>query len=286
MVAQAISSGQQVKVFLGAGGLGRFSPGLERIVERAARSRGVELLNADIDNVVGMKRVEAVMSAGMVYPCDGVVMLPRSAPLLPRVDCLVGDHGGALVDRSMRTTSGGVYAAGDCAELRLGSSSIQSRLHSSSELMGEVAGVNAAGGAARAEATGTMALEVFGIEVCTAGIGVEEGTSAGLDVERADSGETGTDGMAGGTYASLVYDRSTLKVHGVQVAGPGAIALSEYVSLVVSCGSTLESLAYHESPYLPNINKDKPPIGLTAGKILRQIQERGIEAQGTHLRHR
>ena len=85
---------------------------------------------------------------------------------------------------------------------------------------------------------------------------------------------------------SIVYDRSTLRVHGIQVAGNGAISLSEYASLAVSSGATLEALAYQESPYLPHFNRDASPIALTAGRVLAQVQERRIEAQGTHLRRR
>jgi pyruvate/2-oxoglutarate dehydrogenase complex dihydrolipoamide dehydrogenase (E3) component len=243
-------------------------------------------LNADIDAIVGTRRVEAVISAGMVYPCDGVVVLPRSSPLLPEVDCLLGDHGGVLVDRSMRTSSKDIFAAGDCAELRLGSASLPSRLHSSSRVMGEVAGLNAAGGTARADLAGSMALDVFGVQVCAAGIDVEEGVRAGLDVARADSEDEGGRGdgvLAADIYASVVYDRSTRRVHGIQVAGPGALSLSEYASLAVSSGAGLEALAYHESPYLPNFNEDKSPIALTASKVLARVQERRIEAQGTHL---
>jgi NADPH-dependent 2,4-dienoyl-CoA reductase/sulfur reductase-like enzyme len=289
IVAQVLSGGSKARVFLGARGLRRFSPGVERRVAQAALVHGVELLNTDIDAIVGTRRVEAVISAGMVYPCDGVVVLPRSSPLLPEVDCLLGGHGGVLVDRSMRTSSKDVFAAGDCAELRLGSASLPSKLHSSSRVMGEVAGLNAAGGAARADLACSMAVDVFGLQVCTAGIDVEEGIRAGLDVARADSEDEGMrrrgeDGMLDAdTYASIVYDRSTLRVHGIQVAGPGTLSLSEYASLAVSSGAGLEALAYHDSPYLPNFNKDKSPIALTAGKVLAHVQERRIEAQGTHL---
>jgi NADPH-dependent 2,4-dienoyl-CoA reductase/sulfur reductase-like enzyme len=288
IVAQVLSRGSKARAFLGARGLRRFSPGVERMVAQAASARGVELLNTDIDAIVGTGRVEAVISAGRVYPCDGVVVLPGSSPLLPQVDCLVGDHGGVLVDRSMRASSKDIFAAGDCAELRLGSTSLPSRLHSSSRLMGEVAGLNAAGRAVRANLAGSMALDLFGVEVCTAGINLEEGVRAGLDVARADSEDERRDCLFGGgdVCTSIVYSRSTRRVHGMQAAGPGALSLSEYASLAVSSGAVLEDLAYHESPYLPNINKDISPIALTAGKALAQVQERSIEAQGTHLRHR
>jgi NADPH-dependent 2,4-dienoyl-CoA reductase/sulfur reductase-like enzyme len=282
VVAQAMSRNSNARVFLGPRGLHRFSPGIERMVVQAA-TRRVELFNSDVSAVVGTGRVEAVISEGRVYPCDAVVVLPRSLPNLPEVDCAVGGHGGLLVDSSMRTSSGDIFAAGDCAELRLGSASFPSRLRSSSRVMGEVAGLNAAGVVAKAALARSMAVDIFGVEVMTAGIDLEEGLRAGLDVARVDSEEGAR--CDAGPVASIVYERSNLRVHGIQVAGPGALSLSEYVSLAVSSGVSLQQLAYPESPYLPSFNKDKPPIALTAGKALGQAQRR-IEAQGTHLRYR
>lgn len=286
VVAQILSRSSKVRVFIGPSGLRRFSPGVGGAIARAATASGVELLNADIDVVVGTGHVEAVVSSGKVYPCDGVVMLPRSAPLLPQTDCHMGSHGGLLVDRWMRTSKRNVFAAGDCAELRLGSASLPTRLYSSSRLMGDVAGVNAAGGAVQARLAGSLALRLFGVEICAAGIEAEEGIRAGLDTVRVDS-EHDMDDLPGldRVYTSLVYDRSTRRVNGIQVAGEGTLALSDYVSLAVALGLSLEELAYHESPYLPNFNRDVCPIALTAGKALVNPEPGTFEAPSTHLRH-
>jgi NADPH-dependent 2,4-dienoyl-CoA reductase/sulfur reductase-like enzyme len=288
IVAQALSRRAKVKVFIGARGLRRFSTGIERKVMLAAAAHHVELLNTEIDAIVGTRHVEAVVSAGTVHPSDGAVILPKSRPLLPDVDCVMGDHGGVLVDRSMRTSSKSVFAAGDCVELKLGSVSLPSKLHSCSRVMGEVAGLNAAGGKVKANLAGSMVLDLFGVEVCTVGIDIEEGKRAGFDVARVETEDKREDGLFGGegVCTAIVYDRATGRVRGIQVAGPGALSLSEYASLAVASGMSLEDLAYQESPYLPNFNKDKSPIALTACRALSQVQGRTIEAQGTHLRHR
>jgi len=288
MVAQSIPRRSKVRVFLGTRGLHRFSPGIAQRVAQAATAEGFELVAADIGAIVGTGRVEAVISDGNVYPCDAVVMVPRSSPLLPPIDCELGGRGGALVDRSMRTSSRDVYAAGDCAELRLGSASLPFGLHSSSRVMGEVAGLNASGASLRTRLTASMALDLFGVEVCSAGIGVEEGAYAGLDLAQVDL-ETEVQGVAsagGRFWTTIVYDGLTQRVRGMQVAGKGALSLSEFVSLAVSLGVGLDDLAYLDSPYLPSLNRDRSPIALTAGKALAHVQERRIDAQGTDLRHR
>jgi NADPH-dependent 2,4-dienoyl-CoA reductase/sulfur reductase-like enzyme len=288
VIAQALHSSRKVKVFLGPRSLRRFSPGVGGMVSRAASARGVELIDADVDVVVGTERAEAVLSAGVVHPCDGVVILPKSSPSLPPTGCATGAHGGVLVDRWMRTSSRDVFAAGDCTETRMGSASLPSRLHSSARVMGEVAGSNAAGAAIRANLARSMSLRLFGVEVCAAGVDTEEAARAGLDAVRVDSECAAVEGAPSGASVcvSVVYDRTTRKVHGIQAAGQGALSLSEFCSLAVASEMSLEQLAYHESPYLPNFNTGKSPIALTAGRALSPVQERTVEAQGTHLRYR
>jgi NADPH-dependent 2,4-dienoyl-CoA reductase/sulfur reductase-like enzyme len=266
IVAEAIASSsccRAVSVFIGEAPLPRFSRRVLGMISSAASSRGVELLEGRVDAVVGVKRAEAVISAGMVHPCDGVVILPRSSPSLPSLDCLRGDHGGAIVDDSMRTSCRRVYAAGDCAEPRFGSASLPSRLHSSSLVMGEVAGINAAGGTARASLSRCIALELFGVELCTTGIDTDGARKMGLDAVEFESGAEG-----GPIGTSLVYDRTTHRLYGIQVAGPGALSLSDYASYAISSGGRLDDLAYNESPHLPLFNRDRSPISLTAGRAL------------------
>jgi NADPH-dependent 2,4-dienoyl-CoA reductase/sulfur reductase-like enzyme len=263
ILAQALSRVARVSVFVGGGTLQWFTQRVLGAVSESASSMGARLLFQPVDAIVGVDRVEAVVSSGEVHPCDGAVILPRSLPCLPSVDCVKGDHGGAVVDDSMRTTSPIVFAAGDCAELRCGLGSFPSRLHSSSLSMGEVAGVNAAGGAARASISRCLALDLFGVEVCVAGLDADGARRAGLDAVEFDAlGENGE------PDTSLVYDKVTLRLYGVQLAGRGALGLSDYISLAVASGTSLGDLAYQESPFLPSFNRDKSPISLTASRAL------------------
>jgi pyruvate/2-oxoglutarate dehydrogenase complex dihydrolipoamide dehydrogenase (E3) component len=174
-----------------------------------------------------------------------------------------GDHGGVVVDESMRTSHKDVYAAGDCAELRCGSGSLPSRLHSSSLAMGEAAGTNAAGGTAIASLSRCIALDLFGVELCVAGIDADGARRLGQDVVEFES-----EGEKEDLTISLAYDRVTHRLFGVQMVGRGALLLSDYVSFAVSSRARLDDLAYHECPYVPHLNRDRSPISLTAGRAL------------------
>jgi NADPH-dependent 2,4-dienoyl-CoA reductase/sulfur reductase-like enzyme len=261
MLAEAISQRSRVSVFLGSAPLSESTRRSMQAVADAAAARGVRLLHDDIDGVVGVGRAEAVLASGGIVPCDGVVLVPRTSPSLPSVECRRGDRGGALVDESMRTSCGRIFASGECAEMRFGSGTLPARLRSSSLVMGEAAGVNACGGNARASVSRCIALDLFGVELCAAGIDAHGARRLGVDAAEFCGGEEHVG-------VSLTYERSTGVLLGVQVAGPGAVYLSEFASLVVSSGLTLEDLAYRESPCTQRFNRDRSPICLTAGRAL------------------
>ncbi len=268
--------GKRALVYCGKEGLERqFSRPVSDAIrhEAAARRRGgsATLVDDSVDSILGVGKAEAVASGGSVRTCDAVVVVPRSVPSVPLVDCQKGRNGGLLVDASMSTSLVGVFAAGDSAEIKFKSGSVPARLYSTSRMGGEVAGTNAAGG--RASATPSWAVEqtYFGLEFCSAGLSEEEASALGLDAatETGESVEVGFGKGGGGreTLVSMVYDESTHQVYGLQVAGWRASSLSSAASLIVSLGLTVEQLVHMESPYSPGSSYEVSPIALTAGKI-------------------
>jgi pyruvate/2-oxoglutarate dehydrogenase complex dihydrolipoamide dehydrogenase (E3) component len=210
-----------------------------------------------------------VVSTGSVRTCDAVVVIPRGIPSIPLVDCQKGRNGGLLVDSSMSTSVPGVFAAGDSAEIKFKSGSVPARLYSTSRMGGDVAGTNAAGGRATATPSWSVEQTYFGLEFCSAGLSEEEASAMGLEA----AAETGTFANRFGgdekreTSVSIVYDRGTHQVYGLQMAGWHASSLSSAASLIVSLGLTVEQLLHIESPYTPGFSYEVSPIALTAGKI-------------------
>jgi len=271
------AKGKRVRVYCGKEGLSRqFPEAVAAAIRREVSARGkdedVMLVDGSVDSILGVQKAEAVSSDGSVQTCDGVVVIPRSVPAVPAVECERGRSGGLVVDSTMSTTLRGVFAAGDSAEVKFKSGSVPARLYSKSLTGGEVAGINAAGGNASAAPSWSAEQTYFGFEFCSAGL--SEGEASAMGLEAATGTGVSRDvrfeghGRVRETLVSLVYDQATHQVYGLQIGGWRASSLSSAASLIVSAGLTVEQLVHLESPYSPGSSFDASPIALTAGKIL------------------
>lgn len=248
-VAEKLRSRSLAVSVLAPGGI---LPGLNgaprRLVLAALSSWGVHVLEAAAEKVAGVDRVEAVVAAGEVVPGDCFVVIPRLVPRLPEVAADLGRSGGILVDERMRSSRGWVYGAGDCAELRVGKSTVSVMFESSARLMGAVAGTNASGGSAASTVVGSFFMELFGVGIASAGLGLAESAGLGLDVEEASVFRKGE------LACSLVYARRTRTILGAQISGRGVARFAESLPLIVSAGVTLDQLAYQETPSSTDIS--------------------------------
>jgi nitrite reductase (NADH) large subunit len=275
------AKGRRIEVYCGKDGLEhQFPRGVAQVI-RSLAARGhkkgsvpVSLIEGSVDSILGVERAEAILSNGAVRVCDSVIILPRSAPSYPMVDCQRGSGGGLLVDTTMSTSSPGLFAAGDCAEIRFKTGSVPARLHSTSKLGGEVAGINASGGRARASPSWAVQQTYFGLECCSAGLGEMEASAMGLDAGIEVGEFPGAHGSGrplregtDKTFVSMVFDRATHEIYGVQVAGWQASTLAGAASLIVAMGLTAEQLAHAEFPYSPGWTHEDSPIALTARRI-------------------
>lgn len=278
-----------IGVYVGAGGLNRFCPPIRSLLKAAASRNGVELVEAEVDAIVGTAGVEAVVSGLRVFPAATVALITRNCPVLPPgLACATGVDGGAIVDGSMRTSLKDVLAAGDCAELRAGSTSLPMRLQSTSLVTGRTAGVVASGGVARARLSFSIPLRVFGTELLISGLDRQSALASGLQVFEKEFDPAGSYPGArhGEAHASVLFERVTNRILGVQAIGPGLASSCDAVSLAISSGLTLEQLEYSEAPFLPWLKERVFPIRLTAGVDRVGSQERVFEAPGPHLRYR
>ncbi len=217
-----------------------FSREVRARLSDALAEAGASVSLVRLARAIGSRRVEAAVLGTSVVPCDAVIWVPGRRPSFPAVAADSGPSGGILVDGQMRTSRLGVYSAGDCAEHRVGRTSLLMTLESTARSTGRTAGINAAGGSLTRPPTGLFRKRLFGLTICSAGLGLDEAKSAGLVAEGASSFDDAT-------LCSVIYEKVQSRILGVQCASRGAGPAPELLSLVASGGVTLEDVASLET---------------------------------------
>lgn len=97
-----------------------FSEAESALVAGAIRAHGVDLrLGAEVERIEGDDRVEAVVTTdGERHPAGFVGVGTGVRPSIEWLGDAVETDRGVLVDAALRTSAEGVWAAGDCAQLR------------------------------------------------------------------------------------------------------------------------------------------------------------------------
>ena len=226
----------------------RLGPRLQELVLGAARQQELAVENRQIQKVVGVDRVEAAIVGGDVLPCDCIIVVPDRAPSLPSVPAETGRSGGVLVDSRMRTSISGLYGAGECIELPAGGLSAPPVTEPAARASGRAAGMNAAGGRILLEPVGVFTGRVFGLELATAGLGLEDARAAGYSAVEVSSGPDD------GRSCSIVFEAGSSRILGIQYAGPDGPPAPELFALAVREGVRLEDFANLEHTGSNNIS--------------------------------
>lgn len=274
-VADALAvSGANVSLLSPSGPFSsQVSPGPRGVLLRAARDRGVRIVDSAPWRVVGVGRVEALITAETVMPCDAFLVVPKLRPSLPPSNLVIGRGGGIAVDQFASTSARGVYAAGDCAEVVVGSGTLPLTSESAAMATGRVAGANAAGARFATRAANSFACEVFGTSICISGLTLALARGCGFDA--LEYSKVWDEALA----CSLVVEAGTLTLLGAQVAGRNARMLADSLSTAVSQRMNLRELAYLESPGSTDISP-------TSGTATEALTELATACAGSGLRPR
>ena len=254
--------------------------GRDMVVEEL-RSHGVSVvLGEKAVAFEGGQRVERVLTdAGRAVEADvvsiGVGVRPE-VELARSAGIELGENGAIVTDEAQRTSAPGVYAAGDCCEVRHVVSGRRTwhPLGQPAVRQGWVAGANAARGglsmAARYEGVaGTNAVKVFGLEVARTGLSIEEALRDGFDAyEAEDESHSRASYYPGGSdlLTRVVYDRSG-RLLGAQMVGREGVAqrINVYAA-ALHAGLRLDDVLRLDLAYAP-------PFAPTVDPILRAAHE-------------
>ncbi len=225
---------------------------------------------------------EVVTADGDVLAADlvivGLGVEPETA-LAQAAGIPIGASGGIVVDRRMRTSVAGVWAAGDCVEShhRISSRPVVLALGTHANKQGRVAGDNITGTySAFAGVIGTAATKVCSLEVGRTGLGSAEAEAAGFAVVAHAVDSTTRASYYPGAAAirvKLIAERGTGRLLGAQiVGGEGSAKRIDALALAIWNGMTAYELFSADLSYAPPFSPVWDPVVIAARKMHDVVQ--------------
>ncbi|HVR33534.1 MAG TPA: FAD-dependent oxidoreductase [Acidimicrobiia bacterium] len=231
-------------------------------VVAAMRERGIDVItDTRVNCIVGTDRVRAVEIASGELPAVAVVLGLGSTPeieLARAAGIPIGPTGAIVVDDTQRTPVDGVWAAGDCAEVRHRLTGRPTNVHlgTVANKTGRVAGINLGGDAATFPGTlGAAITRVCELEVASVGLSESDAVAAGFDAVAGTARGTTIAGYMPQTRPMTiraVAERGTQRLLGAQiVGGPGAGKRIDVFATAIWNDMRADDLEWTDLSYAP-----------------------------------
>jgi NADPH-dependent 2,4-dienoyl-CoA reductase/sulfur reductase-like enzyme len=238
------------------------------------------------EDVVGFEtaggRVSAVATAHGEIPADIVILglgVEPDVSLAEGTGIAIGDAGGVVVDRRMRTTVEGVWSAGDVTEkLHLVSQrSVAIPLGTHANKQGRVAGMNLGGGYATFPGiVGTAVSKICAVEVARTGLTEREATEAGFEHVAATVESTTRAGYYPGASplrVKIVAERRTGRLLGAQIVGEeGAGKRIDVLAVALWSELTVDEIVNVDLSYAPPVSPLWDPVLVAARKAYQAVE--------------
>jgi len=255
---------------------------MAELVAQRLQKEGIRVLYAQqLKEIRGDKNVRSVVIGEKEYPADLVIMAVGVKPevrLAKEAGIELGPTGGIKVDRYLRTSTPGIFAAGDCAETRnlITGEPTLSQLATTAIRMGKVAGGNAVGGKATFDGTfNTIVTSVHEMIIASTGLTTSAAKKAGIDVVSARIRMSNRPHYYPGAepiYVKLLVETKERKIIGGQVIGTEGVAERvNLLTLAIQKGMRADELADIEYCYMPAVCDVIEPLTAAAEVVLRKI---------------
>lgn len=243
----------------------------ETSIRLALNDGAAEIL---LDDAGGAKAV--VTKSGRVIPADLVVLglgVRPNVALAEAAGIKLGPTGAIAVDRRMRTSAPGVWAAGDCVE----SCNILTRrpvniaLGTHANKQGRVAGDNIAGSyAAFHGVLGTAATKICRTEIARTGLSTQEALDAGFEVVGVAVESTTRASYfpkSAAICVKIIAERGTGRMVGGQIVGHEESAKRiDILAMAIWNGMTAEEFFSADLSYAPPFSPVLDPVVIAARK--------------------
>lgn len=238
-----------------------------------------ELLDYGVNLKLGksLKAVEdtrVLLNDGSAINADFVLLSIGVRPTLQlAIDAglELGSRGGLKVSDEMQTSDPSIYAAGDMVEIthNVLNKTVRMPLAGPANRQGRIVAENALGASRKYNgASGSSIVKVFGAVAGSTGMSLRIAKDAGFDADAIvvhKSSHTAYYPGAEKVSLMLIWDRSSEKVLGAQVAGRvGIDKRIDVIATAIAGGLTIRDLEELDLAYAPPFNSPNGPINMAA----------------------
>lgn len=257
-------------------------PEMASYVKKHLLKSGIRVITgASAESVLGQDRVTGVKTSAGMLPCELLIM---AAGIRPNTAFLNDTgiemfKGTILVDGQMKTSLEDVYAAGDCVMVtnRITGSRQWSPMGSSANMEGRtLAQVLAGEQKTYPGVLGTGVVKLPGLNVGRTGLTEKQAEEAGYDVITAlvptdDKAHYYPD--ASFFITKLIADKTTHKLLGAQVFGPGAVdKMIDIAVMGINMGAVLEDFENADFAYAPPFSTAIHPFVQAVYVLINKIE--------------
>lgn len=239
---------------------------IARVVGQELEQKGVTLrLDERVRQIVRDNESDSlhIHTSRRVVTVDIVIL---STGVRPNTDLArdagisLGMSGGISVDRRMRSSDPHIYAGGDCVETRnlISGENTLMALGSLANRQGRIIATNINGGQSHFNGTvGTFCIKVFDLGVSKAGLTYRQAKETGFDpvyavVSQADHAHFYPSSEL--IYISLIADRRSRKILGIEAAGKNGDAVKarvDTIAVLLRHGVDVDEVCSLETAYAP-----------------------------------
>lgn len=226
-------------------------------------------------------RVNRVITVGGAYDADLVIVAVGVRPnvsIAQRAGIEIGVTGGIQTDESQMTNRDGIYAAGDCCQVKnlITRRPMYIPLATIASKTGWVAGENAAGGRAVFKgAIRNIAIRVFEYELARVGLSEAQAREARFPIViesiEAPSRVLGM-GRAATLTVTYIAHKQSRKLLGAELIGKdGAAHRANVLASMLQLGATVDEVATLDLMYAPPFSPLRDPLLIAANQILKRL---------------
>jgi NADPH-dependent 2,4-dienoyl-CoA reductase/sulfur reductase-like enzyme len=255
----------------------------ERVLEELEKNGIHFVTNANVTSlpVANDGKVPHVVTNRGSFEADIIILslgVEPNVALAKTAKVRLGPTGAIATDERQQTNVDGIYAAGDCCEVRniVTGMPMYIPLATLASRAAWVAGENAAGG--RAVFKGVIraiAVKIFGLEVAQVGISSEEAKQAGFTIVKESISSYGKIKLMPGSEkitVSLIIDQKSKRLLGANVyGGNGAVLRANTLGVAIQQKLTLQDISRFDMIYSPPFAPLWDPILIAANQALKKL---------------